>query len=44
MVKKINASLMNAGPLVSIDGVVIHNDAGKVDGLEDTIRDRQIMP
>jgi N-acetylmuramoyl-L-alanine amidase CwlA len=28
MVKKINASLMNAGPLVSIDGVVIHNDAG----------------
>ena len=28
MVKKINVSLMNAGPLVSIDGVVIHNDAG----------------
>lgn len=28
MVKKINASLMDAGPLVSIDGVVIHNDAG----------------
>ena len=28
MVKKINESLMNAGPLVSIDGVVIHNDAG----------------
>ena len=28
MVKKINASLMNVGPLVSIDGVVIHNDAG----------------
>ena len=28
MVKKINESLMNVGPLVSIDGVVIHNDAG----------------
>lgn len=28
MVKKINVSLMDAGPLVSIDGVVIHNDAG----------------
>ena len=28
MVKKINKSLMNVGPLVSIDGVVIHNDAG----------------
>ena len=28
MVKKINESLMNVGHLVSIDGVVIHNDAG----------------
>ncbi|HFU4203829.1 TPA: N-acetylmuramoyl-L-alanine amidase [Streptococcus suis] len=28
MVKKINATLMNAGPLSSILGVVIHNDAG----------------
>ena len=28
MVNYINRSLMNAGPLVSIDGVVIHNDAG----------------
>ncbi|HFI0151434.1 TPA: N-acetylmuramoyl-L-alanine amidase [Streptococcus suis] len=28
MVKRINTVLMDAGPLVSIDGVVIHNDAG----------------
>ena len=28
MVKKINENLMNVGNLISIDGVVIHNDAG----------------
>jgi len=28
MVKKINTVLMDVGPLISIDGVVIHNDAG----------------
>lgn len=30
MVKKINANLMNAGNLIEIKGVVIHNDAGSM--------------